>query len=124
MIGLLVFGAAVLGDALANRHGFKQELIWGIDDLFAAGVSALLVFYLLRVEENKRRTIAEMNHHVRNALAVIKGVNYLRGEHEQLVDDAIARVEWALRVVLESGGPLPRRERDASATSGIPLAKS
>ena len=47
-------------------------------------------------------TIALMNHHIRNALQVIKYAKYLRPEKEQVaqVEDAVKRIEWALREVL------------------------
>jgi hypothetical protein len=51
------------------------------------------------------KTIAELNHHIRNALQVIK---FLGGQKRsglddvqlQLINDSVDRIEWALREVL------------------------
>jgi hypothetical protein len=53
----------------------------------------------------RMRTIAELNHHIRNALQVIK---FLGGQKRtgldavqlQLINDSADRIEWALREVL------------------------
>ncbi len=62
----------------------------------------------------RMQTVAELNHHIRNALQVIKfwGVQHqncrLTDEQIQLMKDSVDRIEWALREVLprypESGG--------------------
>jgi hypothetical protein len=60
-------------------------------------------------------TIAELNHHIRNALQVIK---FLGGQQRsgldamqlQLINDSVDRIEWALREVL------PRYPQDAMDT--------
>jgi hypothetical protein len=53
----------------------------------------------------RMKTIAELNHHIRNALQVIK---FLGGKSRtglddvqlQLINDSVDRIEWALREVL------------------------
>jgi hypothetical protein len=53
----------------------------------------------------RMKTIAELNHHIRNALQVIK---FLGGQSRtgldevqlQLINDSVNRIEWALREVL------------------------
>ena len=53
----------------------------------------------------RMKTIAELNHHIRNALQVIK---FLGGQKRsglddvqlQLINDSVDRIEWALREVL------------------------
>jgi hypothetical protein len=60
----------------------------------------------------RMHTIAELNHHIRNALQVIK---FLGGQQRsgldamqlQLINDSVNRIEWALREVL------PRYPQDA-----------
>jgi hypothetical protein len=60
----------------------------------------------------RMNTIAELNHHIRNALQVIK---FLGGQQRsgldamqlQLINDSVDRIEWALREVL------PRYPQDA-----------
>ncbi len=89
----------------------------GLTGIFAGGL-----FYQLAREEKASRelvrarmkTIAELNHHIRNALQVIR---FLGGQQRhgldavqlQLINDSVDRIEWALREVL------PRYERDAPA---------
>jgi len=51
-------------------------------------------------------TIAEMNHHIRNAMQVIRGLSAFppdpshQDEQIQLINESVERVEWALREVL------------------------
>lgn len=77
------------------------------------GLFAGWLFYQVVKEEKANRelvrarmnTIAELNHHIRNALQVIK---YLGGNQSsgldavqlQLINDSVDRIEWALREVL------------------------
>jgi hypothetical protein len=88
-----------------------------ITGLFAGGL-----FYQMAREERANRelvrarmkTIAELNHHIRNALQVIKFLgaqqrSSLDAVQLQLINDSVDRIEWALREVL------PRYEVDAQA---------
>jgi hypothetical protein len=87
--------------------------------LFAGG----LLYQLAREERAGRelvrermKTIAELNHHIRNALQVIK---FLGGQERQgldalqlqLINDSVDRIEWALREVL------PRYPQNAMSAS-------
>ncbi len=64
----------------------------------------------------RMKTIAELNHHIRNALQVIK---FLGGQQRsgmdamqlQLINDSVDRIEWALREVL------PRYPLDAGSAA-------
>jgi len=78
----------------------------GLDNIITGILASLVVF----AYEQKRysqtlenlRIVAEMNHHVRNALQVIL-CSRIFGEHEQqvkVIADAARRIEWALREVL------------------------
>jgi len=85
-----------------------------ITGLFAGG----LFFQMVREARAERelvrarmKTIAELNHHIRNALQVIKfwGAQQrpsLDAMQLQLINDSVDRIEWALREVL------PRYELD------------
>jgi hypothetical protein len=79
-----------------------------ITGLFAGGL-----FYQIAREEKIHReliqarmeTIAELNHHIRNALQVIRfwGAQQrpsLDAMQLQLINDSVDRIEWALREVL------------------------
>jgi hypothetical protein len=80
----------------------------GLTGLFAGG----LFWQMAREAKASRdlvaermKTIAELNHHIRNALQVIK---FLGGQKRsglddvqlQLINDSVDRIEWALREVL------------------------
>ena len=93
-----------------------------ITGLFAAGL-----FYQIAREERASRelvrarmkTIAELNHHIRNALQVIKfwGAQQrtsLDALQLQLINDSVERIEWALREVL------PKYEVEASTIPADP----
>jgi hypothetical protein len=59
-----------------------------------------------RVNEDRLSTIADMNHHVRNALAVVAyyGTEGVNPTCAQLVSEAVERIDWALREVLPRAG--------------------
>jgi hypothetical protein len=79
----------------------------------ATGLFAGGLFYQMAREDKAARellaarmkTIAELNHHIRNALQVIKfwGAQHrpaLDAMQLQLINDSVDRIEWALREVL------------------------
>jgi 1,2-phenylacetyl-CoA epoxidase catalytic subunit len=55
-----------------------------------------------RMQEARVRRVAEMNHHVRNALQVIAYWSLAEKEKRQveLVQDAVNRIQWALREIM------------------------
>lgn len=72
--------------------------------LIGAMVAQLAVLYRQRQIQAAARLqrIAEMNHHVRNALQVITYWSLAEKEKQQvgLIQDAVNRIQWALREVL------------------------
>jgi Tfp pilus assembly protein PilV len=58
-----------------------------------------------QVLEERLRKIADMNHHVRNALAVVQFYGTQRGDcyATEAVAEAVKRIEWTLREVLPKG---------------------
>jgi hypothetical protein len=112
LVVVIVSAIGIILDRLLLKEGLPRMdmLIFsnGITGLFAGG----LVFQLAREEKASRdlvaermKTIAELNHHIRNALQVIK---FLGGQKStgldemqlQLINDSVNRIEWALREVL------------------------
>lgn len=101
---------------------------------FATGLFAGGLFYQLAREEKAHRelmrarmtTIAELNHHIRNALQVIKfwGAQQrpaLDAMQLQLINDSVDRIEWALREVLpqyDVGRVLPLQEPPRVESAG------
>jgi hypothetical protein len=77
-----------------------------IDDLLIGVLAGLLVFAYERHQHKlvleRMRVIAEMNHHVRNALQQILYSPFLQEQAEQvrLIQEGTRRIEWALREVL------------------------
>ena len=99
-------------DRLLLKEGLPrlEMLIFsnGLTGLFAGG----MFFQMAREAKASRelvaermKTIAELNHHIRNALQVIK---FLGGQKRtgldavqlQLINDSADRIEWALRELL------------------------
>jgi hypothetical protein len=72
--------------------------------LIGAMVAQMAVLYRQRQLQALARVqrIAEMNHHVRNALQVITYWSLAEKEKRQveLVQDAVNRIQWALREIL------------------------
>ena len=75
---------------------------------FLVGLVAGLLVYFLSVRERQRRAyvdcrlrvIAEMNHHIRNALQVITFYSRKGEKQEVGVVEAVERIQWVLREVL------------------------
>jgi|SRR5271157_402809 len=106
----VAFGFCVffLGSALAawltflNVHGFLAFV-----DNFVAGIASGLMVLLYerrrqREVDKKLQTIQLMNHYVRNALQTISASSCSVDGTEQATrcQDAVRRIEWALREVL------------------------
>jgi len=112
---LVVVVVSLIGivlDRLLLKEGLPrlEMLIFsnGLTGLFAGG----MFFQMAREAKASRelvaermKTIAELNHHIRNALQVIK---FLGGQKRtgldavqlQLINDSADRIEWALRELL------------------------
>lgn len=111
-VAIIVSILGVIFDYALVREGIPR-----LDTLIISnsltGLFAGWLFYQAAKEEKANRelmrarmhTIAELNHHIRNALQVIKylGAQQLTGQDAmqlQLINDSIDRIEWALREVL------------------------
>ena len=93
---------------LLHEHDTKLVVIEASDALGGL-VAGALSFRLLQYERERRRrlrqkiaVIADMNHHVRNALQVISFHAYSSADKEQLeaVKESMERIQWALKEVL------------------------
>jgi hypothetical protein len=103
----LGFSVFFVGSTLAawitlhNVHGFLALV-----DNFAAGIAVGLMVLLYerwrqREVDRKLQTIRLMNHHVRNALQVISAASWgPDGTAQPKIQNAVRRIEWALREVL------------------------
>ena len=125
-----VLGAA-LGVGLVSFLATELMHYWLVPDigrnrerLLAEALSALIVScliaklaYMARQQQRltiaRMQVIAEMNHHIRNALAPISlSVDAI--ENQQLIrmiSDGVDRIDWALREILPRELPLSEDER-------------
>jgi len=119
----LGFGIFLLGVALRTLldtlgvNGTRAA----IDDVLTGIVAGLLIFAYERHQHKlmleKMRMIAEMNHHVRNALQPILYSPFLEDQSERLriIHEGTHRIEWALREVLPGkDAALPRSKSSTS----------
>lgn len=112
LVVVIVSLIGIILDRLLLREGLPRldMMIFsnGLTGLFAGG----LFWQMAREAKSSRdlvaermKTIAELNHHIRNALQVIK---FLGGQKRsglddvqlQLINNSVDRIEWALREVL------------------------
>jgi len=135
LVAVIVSLIGVVLDRLLLKEGIPRldMLIFsnGLTGLFAGG----LFFQMAReakasraLVEERMKTIAELNHHIRNALQVIK---FLGGQRSgldavqlQLINDSADRIEWALREVLPrySVGAIPVPEEDRQTDAVRPVS--
>jgi hypothetical protein len=120
----LGFGIFILGVGL--RTVLDKLGVGGvpalIDDLLVGIVAGAMVFAYERHQHKlvlaRMRVIAEMNHHVRNALQPILYSPFLQEQAEQVrtIQEGTRRIEWALREVLPGEAePAPPESKSKSA---------
>ena len=106
-IGISVAAVGILLKSFTKNHA--TIAIESLDNFSTAILTSLLVFAYeqqrYRAAMEKIRIIAEMNHHVRNALQAIICCNVLPEQEKQvkLIAESVTRIEWALRKVLPGG---------------------
>lgn len=118
VIGILAFAINLTQDIFLASEGFSRWTVVVISDLITGGIAGALFYQFAKYEKYKRElirarmhTIAELNHHIRNALQVIKfwGLQHqncsLDEVQIQFMKDSVDRIEWALREFLPSYGP-------------------
>ena len=104
--------SALLCSTLLDNWGVTGVTA-AIDDMLIGLLAGVLVFAYERHQHKlileKMRVIAEMNHHVRNALQPIIYSPYLKEQAEQvrIIQEGTRRIEWALREVLPGEDTLP-----------------
>ena len=122
VLGFVVFllgvGLRTMLDKL-NVGGF----IAIVDDIMTAILAGLLVFFYERHQHKamleRMRIIADVNHHVRNALQPIVYSPFLKEQAEQIrtIQESTRRIEWALKEVLpgEIAADQPPNSKSKSA---------
>lgn len=105
LLGFTVFLLGVLLEGALDKLGISGTRAV-LDDLLIGILAGCLVFaYELHQHKTilrQMRVIAEMNHHVRNALQQILYSPYVKEQAEQIriIQESTQRIQWALREVL------------------------
>lgn len=113
---LVVGGAGFAFDRLLVREGVTRTESLILSNALTGGAAALLFYQLGKVERERRMAvrerlhiIAEMNHHIRNALQVITYAAAAQQRTDstemEMIHDSVERIEWALREVLPASDP-------------------
>ena len=105
---LLVWIVGFGFDRFLARDGVTRTDILVVSNALTGIVAGFLFFSLTNNERLRRkaiqqqlRTIAEMNHHIRNSLQVITYAAAAGSEESlELIRSSVERIEWALREVL------------------------
>lgn len=93
------------------RMGAPREVLQAQDALITAVLSAVLVWVVLMAvrarreqEQQQIRTVADLNHHLRNALEIILCSAYLRqSEHATAILHSVERIDHTLKMLLPAG---------------------
>jgi hypothetical protein len=105
LFGVFTAALLVLLDQFSMRLGLSESQRI-VDDLAGGLIAGLAVYAYARVRtsyiEQRLKTVELMNHHIRNALQVIRHAGYIQPESQQMaeVESAINRIDWALREIL------------------------
>lgn len=109
MAGLIVFGIGSGLDWLLLREREARLVAIETSDLLGGAITGLLVFRLMQYERDRRQrlrqkleVIAQMNHHVRNALQIISysAASSADKQQFQALQESMDRIQWALREIL------------------------
>jgi hypothetical protein len=109
-----------------HRKGVPGRDLILLSNVMVGLVGAALV-YVLSLRERQRqqyvecrlRVIAEMNHHIRNALQVITFYTRKGQKQEVGIVEAVERIQWALREVLPQLPEQPLRKNDSQGVFEI-----
>ena len=104
----LIFLVSVTADLILLHGHEPARLTIEISDAVSAAVIGFLSYRIIRLQQQRREyvrqkveVIADMNHHVRNALQVISLTTH-GGKQEEIVAirESVNRIQWALRELL------------------------
>ena|SRR6185369_1156600 len=106
---LLIFLVSLGADLLLLRDHEPARLTIEISDGISALVIGLLSYKIFRLQQQRREyvrhkveVIADMNHHVRNALQIISLTTHGSRDKEEIINirESVNRIQWALRELL------------------------
>lgn len=127
---VVVFFSSYLLEVTLHHDGVpRQYLLLGCSALVGLVAGALV--YVLSIREKQRRAyvecrlrvIAEMNHHIRNALQVITFYSRTGTKQQVGIVEAVERIQWALKEILPQLPDSPEL-RCGSDTSGASVEPS
>lgn len=108
VFGFLVVILLVTSDQVSRQFGLRESQRI-VDDVLGGFIAGLLSYLNNRKRQQfiaeRLNTVALMNHHVRNALQVIRDAHYIQNKDKvaAMIEDAANRIDWALREVLPGG---------------------
>ena len=107
-----ITGTGLVIDRVCLRHGIPGYKIMLISNV-VTGIIAGFLYLQNRIREREKRLVledrlakvADVNHHVRNALSIVVFYGKQSGNIHaaQLVQEAVERIEWTLREILPKG---------------------
>ena len=109
IFALLVFVVSSAADLLMLREHETARITIELSDGVSSLTIGMLSFQLLRMHQERRaklrrrvEVIADMNHHVRNALQVISLSTHGKENEEEIaaIRESMNRIQWALRELL------------------------
>jgi len=109
LAAVIVFLVGAGLDWFVLHENASRTVAISVSDTLAAVIAGVLVYRLLQYERDRRaqlrqrlEIIAEMNHHVRNALQLISFSGYSTDSEQQLehIRQGVNRIQWALQEVL------------------------
>jgi hypothetical protein len=115
VVGAGVFSLSAAIESVVNA--LHVSSVWQWADNCAGALATGMIVYLYEQRRHRKalarlRTIAQMNHHIRNALQpmlYMAGGNVPREQQMRMMRECVERIEWALTDVLpsEAVGPEP-----------------
>lgn len=111
-----------------GRHG-ERVVAEAVTALIVGGLAVLLMREVTTLRETtiaRLQVIAEMNHHIRNALAAISLSAYVIEDQQSVrfISDAVNRIDWALREILPRNRPSPQAQYDSRHPGPKPAHES
>jgi hypothetical protein len=108
VIAILVFVVSSVADLIMLYEHEPVRRTIEISDAISALVIGSLSYHLIRLQHQRRErlrqrvaAIADMNHHVRNALQVISLSFHGKSQDEiSAIRESVNRIQWALRELL------------------------
>jgi hypothetical protein len=131
LVVVIVSALGIVLDLTLLAEGFPRRDLMLVSNVIIGITAGWLFYQFARNEKNKSeimrqrmRTIAELNHHIRNALQVIRYAGGSKTTQDatqlQLINEAVARIEWALREVLPKY-PQDGSSAESSQSKGSPF---